>query len=226
MNRLPNSIRKRLRTQRPHGLFLLAFALLAVQRLWELRVSDRHAAAMLRQGGREHVPQQYQIMKFLHTSWFVAMLLEILLLRRRPHRPLLALSTLLFAVGQALRYAAIRTLGERWTARVVTVPGAPPVTRGIYRHLSHPNYLGVALEIAAFPLLHSAAWTALVYSLANLLLLRARIRAEEQALVADNSYDACLPPHRPQRAALFGLGGLRPLHSETSSETAAAPAMK
>ena len=174
--------------QRPHALFLLGLLLLAAQRLLEVRVSERHATAMLRRGGREHAPRQYQIMKALHGSWFVAMLLEVVLLRRQPRRALVALAAVLFALGQALRYAAIRSLGERWTARVITLPGAPPVTRGVYRYLRHPNYLGVALEIAAFPLLHSAAFTALVSSVANLLLLRARIRVEEQALATDNDY--------------------------------------
>lgn len=201
-------------SRRIHPLFLLGLLLLAAQRLLELRISNRHVAAMLRQGGREHAPQQYRIMKLLHTSWFFAMLLEIVALRRRP-RPLLVAAALpLFALGQLLRYAAIRTLGPRWSARVVTVPGAPPVTGGVYRRLRHPNYLGVALEIAAFPLLHSASLTALVYSLANFLLLRARIRAEEQALARDNGYAAYHAAPALRHPLLFGLGGLRPVQRE------------
>lgn len=191
--------------RRLHPLFLVGLLLLAIQRLLEVRVSQRHAAWLLQRGGREHAAHQYQIMKVLHSSWFVAMLLEIILLRRRVQRPLTAVAGLLFAVGQALRYAAIRTLGRRWTARVVTLPGARPVTRGIYRHVRHPNYLGVILEIAAAPLMHGAYWTALVYSAANLLLLRARIRAEEAALEADNGYSRFV-----QRERRWGLSGLRP----------------
>jgi len=158
-------------------------------------------------------------MKILHGSWFFATLLEIIFLRRRPRPPLVVIAALVFTIGQSLRYAAIRTLAERWTARVVTVPGARPVSRGIYCHVRHPNYLGVALEIAAFPLLHSAGWTALVYSVANLLLLRARIHAEEQALATDNGYAACVTPPRTNRATLFGLGGLRPVPAAPRSRS-------
>ena len=173
---------------RSKTLFLLGLALLAVQRLREVRVSNRHAVALLRGGGREHAAGQYQIMKLLHSSWFVAIVVEVVALRRSFRPRLAALAGLLFLVGQSLRYSAIRTLGERWTARVITLPGAPPVTDGIYRHVRHPNYLGVILEIAAVPLIYSAYWTALIFSIANLLLLQARIRAEEQALVSDNEY--------------------------------------
>ena len=42
-----------------------------------------------------------------------------------------------------------------------------------------PLYLGVILEIASVPLLHAACGTAVVFSLANLIFLRHRIRLEE-----------------------------------------------
>ncbi|HTP01572.1 MAG TPA: isoprenylcysteine carboxylmethyltransferase family protein [Anaerolineales bacterium] len=75
------------------------------------------------------------------------------------------------------------SLRWHWTVRVMTIPGLPPVRGGIYRYLRHPNYLGVALEILAVPLLHSAYVTAIIFSLANMLLLTARIRAEDRALL-------------------------------------------
>lgn len=204
-----------LRKKHLHPLFLVGLLLLALQRLLEVRVSERHASRLLRRGGREHAPDQYQIMKVLHSSWFVAMLLEVILLRRRLQRPLAFVTGLLFALGQTLRYAAIRTLGQRWTARVVTLPGAPPVTDGIYRYVRHPNYLGVILEIAAVPLMHGAYWTAFLYSVANLLLLRARIRAEEEALGTDNGYWRFVEGGRR-----WGLSGLhRPEPNPTENVT-------
>jgi methyltransferase len=67
----------------------------------------------------------------------------------------------------------------------MTVPDEPLVNRGIYRHLRHPNYLGVALEILGVPLLHTAYVTAFLGSIANAFLLFTRIRAEEKALGLD-----------------------------------------
>ncbi len=116
------------------------------------------------------------------------MLLEVFTRRPKFHPRLAAVAIGLFAAGQALRLAAIRTLGWRWSTRIMTVPGAEPVQRGIYRHIRHPNYLGVELEILAAPLVHSAYLTSAVFGTANLLLLRDRIRREEQALAEDNGY--------------------------------------
>src|SRR5690606_5840710 len=105
-------------------------------------------------GAREHAPQQMKWMKAIHAGWLVAMPVEILVFDR-PFLPLLALAAfLLFLIGQMLRYVAMRGLGEHWSVRIITVPGAPVATGGVYRWLRHPNYLGVVLEIAALPLVH------------------------------------------------------------------------
>jgi methyltransferase len=157
--------------------------LLALQRSYELHLSRRNEAIIRSRGGREYAAWQVQAMKALHAGWFIAMLVEVHALRR-PFIPGLSLVALvIFAAGQRLRYAALLALQWRWTVRVMTVPGLPPVQDGIYHYLRHPNYLGVILEILAAPLLHSAYITAIVFSLANLLLLSARIRAEDKALL-------------------------------------------
>lgn len=157
--------------------------LLALQRIFELRLSSRNEALIRARGGLEHVAWQLPAMKFLHTAWFVAMLLEVHALHR-PFIPVVSMMAMFILIaGQSLRYAAIRSLQWRWTVKVMTLPGLPLVRQGIYRHLRHPNYLGVALEILAVPLLHSAYITSIFFSLANMLLLNARIRAEESALL-------------------------------------------
>lgn len=169
-------------------LFVVFVLMLALQRLLELRLSRRHEAAILAQGGREYGADHFGWMKALHTAWFVAMLAEVFLLDR-PFIPWLALVALVFVIiGQSLRYAAILTLGPRWTVRIMTLPGERPITQGIYGYVRHPNYLGVILEIAAVPLLHTAYLTALLFTLANAALLIVRIRTEERALDLDNQY--------------------------------------
>lgn len=174
--------------KRSQSLFLLFLAGLGLQRLWELRLSGRNTAALLAAGGREHAAAHYRTMKALHGGWFLAIVAEVLVLRRRFRPRLAAVAGLLFLLGQSLRYAAIRTLGERWTTRVITLPGEAPVRDGVYRFLRHPNYLGVILEVATVPLIHSAYLTSLLFSMANALLLRTRIQAEEAALIRDNAY--------------------------------------
>jgi len=83
---------------------------------------------------------------------------------------------------QALRWWCISTLGRRWNTRIVVIPGMPLVDRGPYRWLRHPNYVAVVVEGIALPMVHTAWITAVTFTLLNAVLLRVRIRAEEDAL--------------------------------------------
>jgi methyltransferase len=161
-------------------------AAVGVQRLWEVRKSARHERAIL---GREHAPEQMPWMRLLHGAWLAAAPLEVLLFKRRASPGVTAAALGCFAVGQGLRFAAMHALGDRWTVRIMTLPGAPAVDEGIFRYLRHPNYVGVVLEMAALPMMHGAWITAGVFSAANALLLRARISAEEAALREDSGYE-------------------------------------
>ena len=171
-------------------LFTLLVGAVLVQRMLEARVSRRNAARMLAAGGREYARGQFLAMVVLHPSWIAAMLVEVWVFGREPIPLVAAAGLVALVAGQALRLAAIRTLGPRWSARIITLPNAEPVTDGIYRYLRHPNYLGVVLEIAGLPLVHGAWITAIVASIANALVLLARIPAEEEALSRDNAYAA------------------------------------
>jgi len=162
--------------------FMLLVALLATQRLWELRRSRRNEIRMKEKGGFERFPEHYRVLVALHVLWFAVMLAEVWYFRTAPPLWLVIVAFSGLAAGQTLRYLAIRTLSERWSTRIYVVPDAPLIKHGIYRFVRHPNYLGVILEIASVPLLHAAYGTAVVFSLANLIILRHRIRLEELAL--------------------------------------------
>lgn len=180
-------------------LFLGFVAALGVQRLFELRLSRRNEQRMRLNGGREHAPETYRWIVALHAAWLAAMLLEVFAGRRKFRPQVAALALGLFAAGQALRLTAIRTLGPRWSTRIITVPGpaGTPVRHGIYRYIRHPNYLGVELEILAAPLVHSAYLTSAVFGAANILLLRDRIRREEQALETQGGDNLLNRSHQP-----------------------------
>lgn len=164
------------------ALYLGLLALLAAERIYELRLSRRNAIWAFANGGVEVGKGHYPVMVAFHTLFLLACALEPLLLDR-DFPGAFGWAALAVAAGaQLLRYWAVSTLGQRWTTRVIVIPGMPPVTGGPYRYVRHPNYLAVALEIAAVPLVHGAFVTAAVFSLGNALLLAARIRAEEEAL--------------------------------------------
>jgi methyltransferase len=159
-------------------------------RLLELRIANRNRLALLARGAVEASSGHYPWMIALHSTWLAACLAEVWLLRRSFLPILAAVSLIVFLGAFALRMWVISTLGERWTTRIVCLPGASPITRGPYRWLRHPNYLAVVLEIASLPLVHTAWLTALVFSLLDGFLLRIRIRAEEEALQRLSGYEA------------------------------------
>ena len=120
----------------------------------------------------------------VHALWLAACVAEPLVLNRAVVPAMAGVALVMLLAGQALRWAARRALGPRWTVPIITLPGVPRVRSGPFRYLNHPNYLGVVLEIAALPLIHGAYLTAGVFSLANGLLLIWRIAEEERALEA------------------------------------------
>ncbi len=189
-------------------LFLLLVVVVALLRLVELRIAARNRRRLLARGGCEVGEGHYPWMVTLHAGWLAAAPLEVWLLGR-PLLPWLAVPMLaLVALATALRWWVIATLGGRWTTRIVVLPGAAPVTGGPYRVLRHPNYLAVAVEMAALPLVHTAWLTAATFSLAGAALLRVRIAAEEKALAGASDYAARFAG-RP--ALVPGLHPARPL---------------
>ena len=159
----------------------------AVERLVELVIARRNLRWAVERGGREFGREHFRWMVLLHVGLLVGSLLEVWLLQP-PWLPWLGWPMLaLVLLAQALRWWCIATLGRQWNTRVVVVPGLPLVNSGPYRWLRHPNYVAVVVEGFALPLVHTAWITAAVFSALNGVLLRTRIRTENQALATVTS---------------------------------------
>ena len=156
------------------GVAVLAFVTL--QRLAELALSQRNTKRLLARGAYEVDPGHYPFLVMLHAAWLVVLWVF------GPGPPIEILPLVIFAVLQVARVWVITTLGERWTTRIIVLPGAPLVTSGPYRWLDHPNYLIVIGELAVLPLVFNLPVVALVFSTLNGLLLWVRIRDENKAL--------------------------------------------
>jgi methyltransferase len=147
-------------------------------------VSARHATALLRDGGVESGKEHFPVMVALHTALLAGCIAEPLALHRAfiPALGYPMLAVVLAANG--LRWWCIATLGARWTARVIALPGQPLVRSGPYRWFAHPNYVAVIVEGAALPLVGSGWITAACFTVLNAVLLTVRIRCEVRALRA------------------------------------------
>jgi methyltransferase len=90
----------------------------------------------------------------------------------------------LFVAAKALKYWAIRTLGDRWSFRVMILPGQPLVRGGPYRYLAHPNYVGVVGELVGTAMMMTAAFTGPLMCAAFGVVLWGRVRFENRVLSA------------------------------------------
>lgn len=163
------------------ALLVAGVALVALQRLLELRYSRGNERRLRANGAVERGAGHYPFMVAIHALWLVSTLAEGLL--RGPEFPgWWPVPLALFLLAQPLRYWAILSLGENWNVRILVVPGRKLVRRGPYRYFPHPNYVAVVMEVFAFPLIFGAWISALVFTVLNAAFLYVRIREEQRAL--------------------------------------------
>ena len=151
--------------------------LVMLQRVVELVWAHRNTAQLRQMGGVEVDAVGYPYFVLLHAGWLVSLALFVPA-AAQPVWPLLAL----FALLQLGRLWVISSLGQYWTTRILTLPGAPLVQTGPFRWFRHPNYLVVIAEIAVLPLAFGAVAIAALFSAVNLMLIVRRIRIEESVL--------------------------------------------
>jgi methyltransferase len=152
-------------------------AAVTLERVGELAYARANEARLRQRGAREYAPGHYPVIVALHAAWLAG--LWLLALGRRPD----ALWIGIFGVLQLLRLWVLTTLRERWTTRILVLPGETLVAKGPYRIMTHPNYAIVTGEIFTLPMAFGLLGYALVFSLLNAGVLAVRIRAENRALL-------------------------------------------
>jgi methyltransferase len=160
---------------------LAILLVMTAQRLIELAIAGRNTKRLLARGAVESGRRHYPLIVALHVAWLAGLWLLAW------GRPVQLFWLVVYLVIQGLRVWVVGSLGERWTTRIITLPGEPLVRRGPYRFISHPNYVVVAAEIAAAPLIFSLPVYALVFFVLNAVVLWIRIREEQAALTRATS---------------------------------------
>jgi methyltransferase len=159
-------------------LSLAIVGLVTLQRLGELAWSHANAARMRAAGGIEVGQGHYWPLIGVHVAWLAGLWL---LAWDEPVDLRWLAVYLLLQLGRAW---VLWTLGRRWTTRVILLPQMPLIRHGPYRFLRHPNYAVLAAEVAVLPLVFGLWWYALGFTVLNAVLLAARIKAEDRALLA------------------------------------------
>nr|WP_106784966.1 isoprenylcysteine carboxylmethyltransferase family protein [Lysinibacillus timonensis] len=168
-------------------LFYVIVTLVILQRLIEVLVAKRNEQMMLSKGAYEVGASHYPFMILLHSSFFISLILEVLLFNKSIS-PIFPLIFILFLLVQFVRVWCLTTLGEFWNTKIIILPGANVVRKGPYLYFRHPNYVVVCSEIILLPLMFNSFFTAIAFSLLNIILLSVRIPIEEKALMEATNY--------------------------------------
>jgi methyltransferase len=152
--------------------------IVTLQRVGELVISSTNTRRLKSRGAVEVAPRHYPFIVAVHTAWLISLWIF------GHDQPVSIVALLIYLVLQGLRFWVMRTLGRRWTTRIIILPGQPLVSAGPYRYLSHPNYAVVAGEIAVLPLVLGLPLLAAVFTILNAAILAIRIPAETRALAA------------------------------------------
>jgi methyltransferase len=147
----------------------------------EALLSRVNEAALRRQGAVEPHGDVYRTMQWAYPAAFLAMAVEGAWRGPAP-RDLLVAGLVVFGLAKALKLWAVRSLGERWSFRVLVLPGRALVAGGPYRWMRHPNYLAVLGEMAGVALTVWAPVTGPIALVAFGLLMWRRIGIEDRAL--------------------------------------------
>jgi methyltransferase len=156
----------------------LILAAVTLQRIAELFVSRNNTRKLMACGAVEAAPEHYPLIVSVHAAW----LMSLWVMGRDQPVHFVALSGYLGLQG--VRLWTLRTLGPRWTTRIIILPRQPLVSAGPYRFLSHPNYAVVVGEIAVLPLVFGLPLLAALFTILNAAVLAIRIRFENRALAA------------------------------------------
>jgi methyltransferase len=157
----------------------LAALLILLQRGAEELHSQRNTRRLLQQGAREAGREYYPVVAATHLGWIAALAFLI-----PPHAPVQMPALMAFLALQPLRYWIIGTLGRYWTHRIITLPGAPIVTRGPYRFIRHPNYAVTLAETLLLPLAFGQLWLGIIFAAVWAAVLNYKVHLEDAALAA------------------------------------------
>jgi methyltransferase len=158
-----------------------AMVVVGILMLLENGLSRRNERALRARGAVEAADDVFPWMRIAYPAGFLVIGVEGASHGALP-RELFLWGTGVFAAAKGLKYWAIKSLGERWSFKVLVERDVPLVTTGPYRLLRHPNYIALIGEYAGVALALSAPIAGIAAAAVFAWLLRRRIRVEERAL--------------------------------------------
>jgi methyltransferase len=165
-------------------LFLGIITFTAIQKIAEFFLAKKNEKALIKNGGIVTEERFYFLMILLHACWVITVFLlsffsnhQILLMDFFPW-------LFIYSVGFLFKISAIKTLGHRWTMKIINLPKEKLIEKGLFRFTKHPYYFGVILQVISLPCIGSFYIAGIIFSSINFILLLLIIRKEEEAFLA------------------------------------------
>ncbi|MBD1549581.1 isoprenylcysteine carboxylmethyltransferase family protein [Roseibium aggregatum] len=164
-------------------LFLIGFIVIAaILRFAALAVSIRNEKRLKAEGAVEYGAGTSTILALVHIVYYLAAIAEGLW-RAAPVSAVTVAGVVIYTLSMIALAWVLLTLGRFWTVKIIIARDHELVTNRFFRMLRHPNYyLNIIPELIGFALALQAFGTLIVGLPVYVIILRQRIRQEEEAL--------------------------------------------
>jgi len=161
-------------------IFILFISFVILIRFAELIHSNRNEKWLLENGAFEYGQKHYPFIVLLHLLFILSLIVEYTISHPVTYSILLMI---LYFLILGVKVWVIFTLGKYWNTKIYHIPDTPVIRKGIYLYFKHPNYLIVIIEVALIPSIFHLYYTAIIFSILNLIMLSVRIKVENKVLM-------------------------------------------
>ena len=161
-------------------VFLLFISFIVLLRIGELILAKSNERWLLQHRAVEYGKRHYPYIVALHVFFLASLILEY---SSQQTHAFSAFLLVVYFVLLMFKTWVIKSLGKFWNTKIFHIADIPLVKKGPYKYFKHPNYMVVIAEIAVIPLIFHLYYTAIIFTLLNIMILFIRIREENKALL-------------------------------------------
>lgn len=149
-------------------------------RIGELLLSRKNEKWLLQNGAVEYGKDHYPFIVTLHVLFLISLMAEYYKQQTHSYNLFFLLFYFLLIAFKAW---IILSLGNFWNTKIYHISNVPLIKKGPYKYFKHPNYIVVIAEILVIPLAFHLYYTAMFFTLLNMIMLVVRIKEENKALL-------------------------------------------
>jgi len=158
-------------------VFILFISFIILLRIGELILSRRNEIWLLQNGAIEYGQKHYPYIVALHVLFIGSLIIEY---SAKQTVSFSLFFLILYFLLLAFKAWVITSLGKFWNTKIYHISGFPLIKKGVYKYVTHPNYLIVISEIAIIPLVFHLYYTAIAFSMLNAIMLSVRVKEENK----------------------------------------------